>query len=199
VGGWIWDSPQGDGELDQTLDDAVERILTAKVGFMPSYLEQVPVEGSFTRDPSLGWSVTVPFLCLFNRPTMAELERQPGIKWQPIECVLDGGYSLPFDHQKLVSTAYEAFLNKIKYSSLLLYLLPESVAISQIEDAYEIFGIKVKKQTVFSRWVNTGLLVETGERQLLAAKGQPSKLYRLKEESLTYFGSEIGKTYKSSV
>jgi 8-oxo-dGTP diphosphatase len=200
VGGWVWEEPASDGGgSDETLGDAVTRILKGKVGFLPSHLEKLPPEGSVTRDASLGWSVTIPFLCLFNRPDMAELDQQDGIKWEPIESILAGEYPLPFDHRKLVNIAYEAFLNKIKYSSLLLYLLPEKVAVRQIVEAYDIFGICVKKQTVFSRWVNTGLLAETGEKRSMAAKGQPSKLYGLEEESLSYFDSEIGKSYNKAL
>ena len=197
VGGWVREKPLKSGNAyDHTLEDAVTRILNSKVGFLPSYLEKLPPEGSATRDTSLGWSVTIPFLCLFNRPDMAELDQQDGIRWETIDAVLTGASPLPFDHRKLVKLAYEGFLNKIKYSSLLLYLLPEKVAVSQIVDAYEIFGICVKKQTVFSRWINPGLLAETGEKRSIAAKGQPSRLYRLEEASLSYFDSEIGKSYK---
>ncbi|OEY67669.1 NUDIX hydrolase [Marinobacter sp. X15-166B] len=197
VGGWVREHPLDDGNgYDHTLEDAVTRILTSKVGFLPSYLEKLPPEGSATRDPALGWSVTIPFLCLFNRPDMAELDQQDSIRWESIDGILTGASPLPFDHRKLVRLAYDAFLNKIKYSSLLLYLLPEKVAVSQIVHAYEIFGICVKKQTVFSRWINPGVLVETGERRAIAAKGQPSRLYRLEESSLSYFDSEIGKSYR---
>lgn len=197
IGGWVWEAPAEEGaEYDRDLLEASHRILRSKTGFLPSYLEQVGCEGSLTRDPSLGWSVTIPHLCLFNRPEMADLESRPDIRWEPVNAILSGDASLPFDHSLLVRKALDAFVNKIRYSSLLLYLLPDKVSISQIEDAYEIFGIKVKKQTVFSRWVNTGLLVETGEQQPSSARGRPSKLYRLAEDSLTYFDSEIGKTYK---
>ncbi|MFL1485315.1 NUDIX hydrolase [Marinobacter sp. LN3S78] len=196
VGGWVWEQPvEEGGEFDETLDDAVTRIMRQKVGPMPSYLEQVRVEGSLQRDPTLGWSVTIPHLCLFNRDDTESLQTREGIRWAPLASILEGGCPLPFDHRTLVANAYDAFLNKIKYSSLLLYLLPEKVAVSQIVDAYDTFGIRVTKQTVFSRWVNPGLLVDTGERKSLGARGQASKLYRLEEDSLSYFDSEIGKSY----
>ena len=186
VGGWVWEQPvEEGGEFDETLDDAVVRIMGQKVGPMPSYLEQVRVEGSLHRDPALGWSVTIPHLCLFNRDDTDSLQTREGIRWAPLPSILEGACPLPYD----------AFLNKIKYSSLLLYLLPEKVAVSQIVDAYDTFGIRVTKQTVFSRWVNPGLLVDTGERKSLSARGQASKLYRLEESSLSYFDSEIGKSY----
>lgn len=197
VGDRIREQPaDSENEYDENLEDAVTRILKSKVGFLPSHLEKLPPEGSADRNPSLGWSVTIPFLCLFNRPDMAELDQLADIRWEPLDSILTGAYPLPFDHRKLVKLAYEAFLNKIKYSSLLLYLLPEKVAVSQIVDAYKTFGICVRKQTVFSRWINPGLLAETGKRRSIAARGQPSRLYQLEEASLSYFGSEIGNSYK---
>jgi ADP-ribose pyrophosphatase YjhB (NUDIX family) len=196
VGGWVWEKPAKGSDLcDRTLDDAVKRIMQNKVGFMPSYLEQFKAEGSLTRDPSLGWSVTIPHLCLFNRPDNEVLYRQAGFHWEPLQNLLDGSYPLPFDHQTLVRNAHEVFVNKIRYSSLLLYLLPEKVAIKEIVDAYALFGIRVTKQTIISRWISEGLLVDTGEKRKVTLKGPASVLYRLKEPSLSYFDSEIGKRY----
>lgn len=197
VGGWVRENSQDPGQpSDKTLADATQRILREKVGFDPSYLEQVPCEGGLSRDPDRGWSVTVPFLCLFNRPDMQALDTRDGIRWEPVSRILGGDYTLPFDHALLAQKAFDAFLNKIRYSSLLLYLLPEKVAVSQIVNTYETLGIRVTKQTVFSRWITPGLLVDTGEHRAIARKGQPSRLYRLQETSLSYFESEIGKQYK---
>ncbi|TBW55449.1 NUDIX hydrolase [Marinobacter halodurans] len=198
VGGWVWERPEKEGgPCDVTLDDAVARILSQKVGLQPSYLERVKPEGGLNRDPSLGWSVTLPHLCLFNRADNEALQTRPGIRWVSAESILSGEFPLPYDHGKLVASAYEVFLNKIKYSSLLLYLLPEQVAIAEIVEAYAVLGIRVSKQTVFSRWVNAGLLIETGERRESGSRGRAPMLYRLTERSLSYFDSEIGKSYKT--
>lgn len=196
IGGWVWEGPEpGSPQFDLTLDDAVERIMRSKAGLMPRYLEQVKVEGSLNRDPDIGWSVTIPYLCLFSRADAGVNREEEGIHWEPLEAILSGAYPLPFDHGTLVANAYSAFQNKIKYSSLLLYLLPEQVSISQVVDAYALFGITVKKQTVISRWVKTGLLAETGEKKSVNTKGPAATLYRLVEPELTYFDSEIGKSY----
>jgi 8-oxo-dGTP diphosphatase len=198
VGGWVWEeAKEVGGDFDKDLDEAVERILSQKVGMKPSYLERVKPEGSFYRDPNLGWSVTLPHLCLFNRTDTADLQDRPGISWVGVNEILSGDFPLPYDHVKLVASAYDVFLNKIKYSSIILYLLPEQVTILEIVDVYHTLGIKVSKQTIFSRWVNTGLLTETGEIKKTASRGRAPMLYRLSEESLSYFDSEIGKSYRS--
>lgn len=196
VGGWVWEEPiEGSSEFDETLEDAAHRILRDKVGFLPSYLEHSKPEGGVHRDPERGWTVTIPHLCLFNRPDTQALDDTEGFQWASLAAILNAETALPFDHDILVRNAYETFLNKIKYSSLLLYLLPERVAIMEIVDAYATFGITVKKQTVISRWVRPGLLEETGEKKAVSAKGPASMLYRLVEPSLSYFDSEIGKSY----
>lgn len=198
VGGWIWEEPQEPaGPYDVTLDDAVTRILETKIGIQPTYLERVKPEGGMYRDENLGWSVTLPHLCLFNRTENAELQDRADISWVTVDDILSGKFELPHDHQKLVANAFEVFLNKIKYSSILLYLMPDQVTIPEIVSAYQTLGIQVSKQTIFSRWVNSGLLVETGEQKEKGGRGRSPMLYRLSEEKLTYFDSEIGKTYKA--
>lgn len=197
VGGWIWEEPAEEGgAYDKDLDDAVTRIMSEKVGMQPTYLERVKSEGGLYRDPNLGWSVTIPHLCLFNRTDIEALEERPGITWVAVSDIASGAFKLPYDHRKLVENAYEVFLNKVRYSSILLYLLPDQVTIPEIVEAYQVLGIQVSKQTVFSRWVNPGLLVETGEQKSTGSRGRAPMLYRLEEDTLSYFDSEIGKTYR---
>ncbi|MBY6030797.1 hypothetical protein KUV41_15645 [Halomonas sp. DP8Y7-1] len=215
VGGWIREQSQGQtqgqtqpqtqpqtqertqkpGEGgDSCLDDAVHRILRDKVGLAPSYLEQVRAQGSLYRDIARGWSVTIPHLCLFNRTENDRLALQDHLRWASLWDLLDSRVPLPFDHLTLVSSAYQAFVNKIKYSSLLLYLLPSEVTIGEIVDAYATFGIEVKKQTVINRWIKAGLLEETGTTRAVSSKGPPARLFRLTEPTLSYFESAIGKS-----
>ena len=197
VGGWIWEKPMEEGgQYDQDLDQAVARILDQKVGVQPTYLERVKSEGGLDRDPDLGWSVTIPHLCLFNRTDNEELQERPDISWVSVQEIINGEIVLPYDHNKLVASAYEVFLNKVRYSSILLYLLPQQVTIPDIVEAYQVLNIQVSKQTIFSRWVNTGLLAETGEQKEKSGRGRAPMFYRLTETSLSYFDSEIGKSYK---
>lgn len=194
VGGWVWEKPEEPGgEYDEDLDAAVERILAKKVGLEPTYVERARPEGSLYRDPSLGWSVTLPHLCLFNQMDSDHLQGRPGISWVSVKKIVGGDCKLPFDHEKLVKSVFELFLNKVRYSSMLLYLLPRRFTIPELVGAYQILGIQVSKQTVFSRWVNPGLLVETGEHKEQVGRGRSPMFYQLNEASMSYFDSEIGK------
>jgi len=197
VGGWIWEDAKDGGAYDEDLNQAVDRILSQKVGIRPTYIERAKPEGSVFRDPTLGWSVTLPHLCLFNRTDTEVLEERPGISWISVQDVLEGACELPFDHKNLVRSAFEVFLNKVRYSSILLYLLPQDVTIPEIVEAYKTLGVQVSKQTIFSRWVNSGLLTETGQHKETGTRGKSPMLYRLNESTLSYFDSEIGKTYRA--
>ena len=195
IGGFIWDESREGNDRDLTLDDAIERILQQKVGLKPSYFEQVGAVGSLHRDPR-GWSMTVLHFCFFNDEDTERLAQRESMKWVAVDDIFDGQITLPFDHEKLVETAFETMGHKCTYSSLPLYLLPNHFTVAEIIRVMGLFGLDVSKQTVINRWVKSGLIEETGLKADAPTPrgGKKANLYRLKESGLSYFNNSIGRS-----
>lgn len=193
-GGWVWEQSEDHGDYyDDDLSDSVSRILRIKVGVVPSYMEQIPVQGGLKRDPSLGWSVTIPHFCILNEDDEAKVLEDGQSEWISVEEVCSREYVLPFDHNQLVSSAYDVFLNKITYSSLLLNLMPKEFIIADVVNAFTIFGLSVSKQTVINRMVKTGIIVDTGKIAAPTGPGKPASLYRVANPNVIYFDAAVGK------
>jgi ADP-ribose pyrophosphatase YjhB (NUDIX family) len=193
IGGMVWEHEiEGSDIVDETLEDSVSRILSTKLGIVPSYIEQIPVVGSAKRD-SRGWSVTLPHLCLSSADTSNIFDDDNDYMWVNVEDVINNKVKLPFDHNKLVKLSFDALKNKAKYTSILLYLLSENFIVADIVKIFKYFDLNVSKQTISNRWVKSKLIEDTGEFYQGAKGGKPAKLFKLSEKTLSYFEVSVGK------
>ncbi|WP_210498926.1 NUDIX hydrolase [Vibrio crassostreae] len=190
VGGWVWEKSLTEGGVyDKSLDEAVVRIIESKVGVTPSFLEQIPSEGSESRD-SRGWSITLPHYCLLNDGAIEKLGLDNNFKWVNVQDVISGKEKLPFDHAKLVAKCWAAFAVKASYSSVGLYILPDRFAIPDAVKVFDSMGVELSKQTVTNRWQKKGLIVDSGEKRSVSGR-PPATLFKLNETSPSYFGISL--------
>ena len=168
---------------DENLEQTARRVLKAKTGFAPSYLEQLQTFGSGTRDPR-SWTVSVVFVTLVPHPEDIPLGASVTAEdpsWQPVEALLDGR-ELAFDHTDILRCAVERVRSKTSYSSLAAYLLPVMFTLSELQHTYEAILGRTLDKSVFRQKVReAGMLAEvTGSWRLSA--GRPAQLYRVKPE-----------------
>ncbi len=167
-------------ELDNCLDETARRQLSSLSHQQVAYLEQVETIGSPDRD-SRGWSITVVYYALMtheDNPWWAEDAEWVGIS----EGELD--ISLAYDHKRLVIQALERLKNKIQYSSLPVYLLPEEFTLSDIQKVFTTLLEKAPPmRSIRNRFLREDLLVDTGK--LRRGSNRPAALYRVKEQSPT--------------
>lgn len=194
IGGMVWENRIDGSEVyDKTLSNTSSRILEMKVGkgFNPSYMEVLEPMGGEDRD-SRGWSITIPHLCLFKHEDTFSLSDNGNFIWVSLEEVVSGEHKLPFDHNKLVSNAYESLINKCKYSSILFYLLSRLFTVANVVSAFNSFGYEVSKQTVINRWVKKELIVATGGFIQNLKGGKPASVYKVVDDQLQYFDFSVG-------
>ncbi len=180
VGGFI------DLENDLTLEDTAKRKLEEKTGVKTPYLEQCLTIGNKSRDPR-GWSVTTIYFALL---TYEDIELKAGkgaidIKWSPIikERIKD---KLAFDHDQILKLAIERLRNKVLYTSLPAYLMPEKFTLRDLQTVYEIILDRTLEVKSFRRRIaKADILEETSEMRQDAKR--PARLYRLKENIHTHF------------
>jgi ADP-ribose pyrophosphatase YjhB (NUDIX family) len=204
IGGMVQEKKDELDYFDRTLNAAVNRIIKDEIGVVPSCIEQSGLIEYVDRESS-GWSIIIAYYCFFNDGDLFNFD-DTNYKWVDVKLILKEKVSfpynkdllknkilLPFDQNKIVTQCYNSLLNKLTYSSLILYLLPLEFSVSDIVNIFKTFHLDVSKQTVINRWIKTKKIKKTGENRQNVKGGKPAALYMLKERKLSYFGVSIGK------
>lgn len=184
VGGYI--NPEKDLDIEAT----AKRKLEEKTGVKISYLEQFGTIGNEARDPR-GWSVTVVYFALIDS---TDIELKVGaniadIKWSLIknDSVSE---TLAFDHAKILSYSIERLRNKVLYTSLPAYLMPQEFTLGELQKVYEvILGKELDDKSFRRRMISADILEETSKMRRISKK--PAKLYRLKGYDTYFFMRNI--------
>jgi 8-oxo-dGTP diphosphatase len=186
-----WALPGGfiDVERDADLLACARRKLKEKTGIVSPYLEQLGSWGSRKRDPR-GWSVTQAYFALLPSMKMDLIAgaNAPAVRWAPIDAGAEGVPDrLAFDHASILGAALERLRNKVEYTSLPAFLLPEEFTLSELQRAYEIVLDRTVEKSAFRKRVNDAGLVDRLPRQRQTGS-RPAQLYRLKDRnSPVYF------------
>ncbi|KWU23372.1 NUDIX hydrolase [Burkholderia cenocepacia] len=173
--------PGGYIHVDEDADtfDAAMRVLKAKTGVQPAYLEQLKTYSGAARDPR-GWSVSVVYYALIDASIIeaggsAELDFYPVDRLPP----------LPFDHRSIVLDAVERVRSKGFYSSLPAHLAGKIFSLSGLQETYEaVIGQKTNAQS-FRRKVLTEGFLEKIEDLAEYGRGRAAEVYQLKPEFRT--------------
>ena len=182
-----WALPGGfvDVRQDDSLQACARRKLLEKTGVSSPYLEQLGSWGSKTRDPR-GWSATHAYFALLPFEAV-QLVPKDGktAQWHPVNA-LPPGPPLAFDHADILQTALERLRNKVEYTSLPAFLLPEPFTLPQLQKMYEIvLGRTVDKSGFRTRALAAGFLLESGA--LDVGSPRPAMGYRLKDRGAAVY------------
>ena len=185
----LWALPGGfvDVDQDRDLEACARRKLREKTGVTSPYLEQLGSWGSAKRDPR-GWSATHVYFALIPSESV-KLEKGANaadVTWFP---VIDLGVKakLAFDHAKILHAAITRLRNKVEYTSLPAYLLPDEFTLSDLQQMYEIVLERPIEKSAFRTRVLSAGLVDPVEK-MREGPNRPAQLYRLSEpEQLVFF------------
>jgi 8-oxo-dGTP diphosphatase len=181
-----WALPGGFIDIDRDPDllACAKRKLREKTGVVSTYLEQLGSWGSRKRDPR-GWSVTQAYFALLpsHDVELTAGANAAAVRWARIEPGADGvGDRLAFDHAAILGAALERLRNKVEYTSLPAFLLPEEFTLSELQFAYEIVLGRPVEKSAFRTRVNDAGLVDKLPRQRHTGS-RPAQLYRLKDRT----------------
>jgi len=85
---------------------------------------------------------------------------------------------LPYDHNKIISTAYTRLVAKLNYQPIGFDLLDTKFPFSDLENLYmTILQRKIDRRNFRKKIFSFGLLEETGD-QLKQGSGRPAALYK---------------------
>lgn len=183
-----WALPGGfvDIEKDADLMACARRKLKDKTGLDSPYLEQLGSWGSATRDPR-GWSATHAYFALIAGRELALVKgaNAADVAWAAVDDVLSEP-TLAFDHAQILRAAVERLRNKVEYTSLPAFLLPEPFTLPQLQQMYEIvLGRAVDKSGFRTRMLAADFLLPVGP--LAGESNRPPMGYRLRDRQHPVF------------
>ncbi len=179
-----WSIPGGFLLKGESLDEAALRVMFEKTGVREVYLEQLYTFGKPDRDPRAR-IITVTYFALIPWKKLP----QPGsrkvtdLAWRAVDEIP----RLAFDHNEILNYALNRLRAKAGYSNIVYGLLPESFRLSDLQKMYEIIiNQKLDKRNFRKRMLATGLLQETGKKDLAGAH-RPAMLYQFKKREVVFF------------
>ena len=166
--------------IDESLDDATQRVLKDLTGVEDVYLEELGALGAINRHP-LGRVITVAYYALIYMP-----DRNPhpsswatDAKWVSLKDAQD----LAFDHDKIVTASIQALRSSIRNRPIGANLLPEEFTLGQYQAVFEsILGIELDKANFRKKILATNLLKPL-DKQQKAVNHRPARLYAFDQEA----------------
>ncbi len=178
-----WSIPGGFLLLGESLDAAACRVLDEKTGVKNVYMEQLYTFGAPDRDPRAR-VITVAYFALIpwenlNQP---ESKKITDLTWASVDQLP----KLAFDHKEILKYAVNRLRAKASYSNIVYGLMPEQFRLSELQTIDEIIvNDKLDKRNFRKRMLATGLLQETGEKDITGAH-RPAMLYQFKKMEITF-------------
>lgn len=115
---------------------------------------------------------------LIEKIKLRGFEREVRYEYKKCDCEME----LAFDHLKIIDYALERMRNKAQYTAIAFNLLPDLFTLTELQQVYEILLGRELIKSNFRRWVNK--LVEETEETKKEGAHRPSRLFRLKKESI---------------
>ena len=162
---------------DRDLAACAARKLKEKTGVTSPYLEQLGSWGSATRDPR-GWSATHAYFALIPEEAGALTS---DARWFPVR---DGKLKdkLAFDHGDILASAIRRLRNKVEYTSLPAFLMPQEFTLPDLQRVYEIVLDRPLEKSAFRTRILSADMIEPVAK-MRRGPNRPAQLYRLKKNS----------------
>ncbi len=176
-----------DDASDSSLDAGASRILCEKTGVQAFYFEQLGAFGP--HDDPRGATVVVAYMAVLGQ---ADALMAPRHAWVGVEDALK--MKLPFAHNRILAQALLRLRNKVNYSSLPAYLLPEEFTLPELQKAYEdVLGVKMDKSAFRKKIMEAQVVVEMPGRRRLTGASRPAQLYRRAADELHHFAANLSR------
>lgn len=178
-----WSIPGGFLKVGESLEDAALRVLKEKAGVENVYVEQLYTFGDPGRDPrarviTVTYFALIPWKDLIHPPS----NKISDLTWSPVNHLP----KLAFDHREIVEYAVKRLRAKASYSNIVYGLMPRQFRLSELQRMYEIIiNDKLDKRNFRKRMLATGLLQETGRKDIAGAH-RPAMLYKFKKMEIAF-------------
>ncbi len=175
-----WTLPGGWVHTDEDEDAlaSAARILKSKAGLASPYLEQLATFANRYRD-SRGWSVSIAYYALVPSQGVEPIGPER-LHWRAVDEIR----ALPFDHLEILKTAVARVRSKTLYSSLPVYLMPETFTLSELQNVYEqVLQTALDKRTFRRRIEELDIVQPVTGKSSEKTDHRPAQRYRLKPKA----------------
>ncbi len=172
-----WTLPGGFVQIDESLEEAAQRILRKETGIEAAYLEQLYTYGKPDRDPR-GRVITVAYFALVAADTVSSTPESRA-KWHYANELP----TLGFDHNEIVEYGLRRLRYKLEYSAVGFELLPTEFTLTELQTTYEIIlGVQLDKRNFRRKILEAKIIEETHNTRF--GEGRPARLYRYREDAV---------------
>lgn len=178
----MWAAPGGLIKGNESLDEAVIRLVKEKTGIADTHFEQLYTFGDVKRDP-FGRVVSVAYMALILQENMKlkTTEEYKDIAWFPVNKLP----ALAYDHKEIIKVAEERLQMRLGYSNIICSLLPREFTLTALQKAYEvILEKKMDKRNFRKKILSLKLLKKTGGKEGERAN-RPAWLYTFPSKRIT--------------
>jgi 8-oxo-dGTP diphosphatase len=177
-----WALPGGFIEIDESIEQASERILFMLTGLKDVFAKQFHVFSDVDRFPGLRIITTGVYAIV--RPEVYELK--PGTfatdaAWVPIEQIPE--LELAFDHGKIYEKGLEALRTDIRTKPIAFNLLPKKFTLVQLEHLFtSVLQMQLDRRNFRRKIINMEILTELPEK--LRGNHPTATLYEVNEDAI---------------
>ncbi|HEK21678.1 MULTISPECIES: NUDIX hydrolase [unclassified Mucilaginibacter] len=162
-----WSLMGGFAKLNESLEQASNRVLKQLTGLDGMYLEQLHTFSDPNRDPLERTISTAYFALIDINKYQQQLNADYHAEWFPLKRMP----KLIFDQQEMVEMALKRIRYKAALHPILFELLPGRFTIPQLQTLYEsVYNTKIDKRNFSKRVLATGLLIKQGEKDKSGSK-----------------------------
>lgn len=156
-----WSLMGGFVRLEESLDQAANRVLKQLTGLENVFMEQLHTFGDPKRDPAER-TIAVAYVALIDiQKYEQQLSQDFHAKWFKLEDMPQ----LIFDHEQMVAMAKNRLKYKAALHPILFELLPEKFTIPQLQTMYEgLYETEFDKRNFCRKVLSTGFLLKQDEK-----------------------------------
>lgn len=166
-------------DLDESLDDAAQRVVRERLGLNMPFLRQLTTVGGPKRDPRAPWAMSVVYRAMvpFNSIAPTAGKRVEALAWKAVKDAA-ADRVLAFDHAALIAAAARVTKQELEGLDLPFGFLPQKFTLGELQLTCEQLLERPLDKSSFRRRLADRDLLEPVEGSMKTGAFRPAQLYR---------------------